>query len=134
MNTPTPEPFGDPLTAPFWQAAARHELVLQRCAVCGTHQFYPRPFCLSCDSESLAWVATTGLGTIHSVTRVWRQAFPEHPVPYLNALVDLDEGPRLLTIIEADTAAIGDRVRVAWRERENAPPLPVFRPISMERG
>ncbi len=116
----------DPTTEPFWQACAEGRLTVQRCAACGSHQFYPRPFCLSCEATTLEWVEAGGRGTIYSLTTVRIPVTPELPPPYLLALVDLDEGPRLLTNIEAGSASIGDQVEVAWRQREGLPPLPVF--------
>lgn len=118
----------DPTTEPFWQACAEGRLTVQRCTACGSHQFYPRPFCLSCEATALEWVETGGRGTIYSLTTVRIPVTRQLPPPYLLALVDLDEGPRLLTNIEAGSASIGDRVEVAWRQREGLPPLPVFAP------
>lgn len=120
----------DPTTEPFWQACAEGRLTAQRCRTCGTHQLYPRPFCLACEGTSLEWADCTGTGTIYSITTVRIPVADDLPPPYLLALVDLDEGPRLLTNIEADKAGIGERVGVAWRAREGLPPLPVFRPIA----
>lgn len=118
----------DPTTEPFWQACIEHRLLVQKCTSCDAHQFYPRPFCLKCEETALEWVEAAGAGTIYSVTTVRMPVVPELDPPYLLALVDLDEGPRLLTNIEADTANIGDRVKLFWRERRGLPPLPVFAP------
>ncbi len=71
-------------------------------------------------------VPSAGQGTIYSLTTVRIPVTEELPPPYLLALVDLDEGPRLLTNIDAASAGIGDRVTVAWRARDGLPPLPVF--------
>jgi uncharacterized protein len=120
--------IADPTTEVFWQACAEHRLVVQRCSGCGRHQFYPRPFCLSCEATTLEWVEAAGTGTIYSVTTVRVPVIDDLKPPYLLALVDLDEGPRLLTNIEGDGASIGDRVRIAWRSRGNLPPLPIFKP------
>jgi uncharacterized OB-fold protein len=127
------EPFGDPMHAPFWEAARRRELVVQRCRACGAHQFFARPFCVACDGGEVEWVRASGFGTVYSMTTVYRQASPDFAVPYVNALVELDEGPRLLTGIVGGSCAIGDRVRVAWRERPGAPPLPMFTPLEGAR-
>lgn len=54
---------------------------------------------------------------------------PDFPVLYVNAVVELDGGPRLLTTMVGDGGAIGDRVRVVWKDRPSAPPLPLFNPI-----
>jgi uncharacterized OB-fold protein len=123
-----PTPFGDPLTEPFWAAAERHEFVLQRCAGCGAFQFYPRPFCLRCGSADVAWVPSAGTGTIHSQTTVHVPVIPELTPPYVVALIQLDEGPRYTAGIVGGPSAIGDRVRLTWRDREGRPPLPVFTP------
>lgn len=120
--------IADPTTEPFWLACLERRLVVQRCKSCGHHQFYPRPFCLSCEATSLEWVEAKGSGTIYSLTTIRLPVTEELPPPYLLALVDLDEGPRLLTNIEGETAAIGDRVHLGWRARGELPPLPVFRP------
>ena len=117
----------DPTTETFWQACAKHRLIVQRCRTCGAHQHYPRPFCLTCDSNDLDWAETRGTGTIYALTVIRLQVIPELSPPYLLALVDLDEGPRLLTNITDAAARIGDRVRLGWRDRGNGlPPLPVF--------
>ena len=118
------------LTAPFWDAAARHELTIQRCRACGAHQFYPRPFCLACDSADLVWVSAAGTGTVYAMTTVHLQVSPEFEPPYVVAIVQLDEGPRLMTNIVEGGCRIGDRVQVTWRARADAPPLPVFRPAA----
>jgi uncharacterized OB-fold protein len=124
--------FGDPLSAPFWQAAARRELVVQRCRRCGARQLFARPFCLGCDATDLEWTQVSGLGTIYSMTTVRRQVSPEFPAPHVNALVQLDEGPRLLATIVGGPCAIGDRVRVTWKDRSPSPPLPLFEPVRAE--
>ena len=120
--------LADPLMAPYWEAAAEHRLVVQRCSGCGRHQFYPRPFCLACQSDDVVWVEAAGTGTVYSQTTTRLQVLPELPPPYVVALVELDEGPRLVTNIVDGQAAIGERVELAWRDRADGPPLPVFRP------
>ena len=75
----------------------------------------------------MEWVEAAGTGTIYSVTTVRIPVVDELQPPYFLALVDLDEGPRLLTNIDGDSARIGDRVTLAWRSRNGLPPLPIFR-------
>src|SRR5262245_15988207 len=89
------EDYGDPTTVHFWAGAREHRLLIQRCAKCGHHQFYPRPYCLECQSE-VEWVEASGLGTIYSMTTVRVQIGPEFNPPYRVAVVALDEGPRLV--------------------------------------
>ena len=126
--TDTNPDYGDPTTAPFWEAAARHELMVQRCDSCGHHQFYPRPFCLACGGDDLDWAEVSGKGAVYSLTVPRIPVGPGFEPPYPVALVELDEGPRMLTNIVNGEAAIGDRVRLAWKDRKGAPPLPVFEP------
>ena len=118
--------FGDAVTAAFWSAAEKRQLVVQRCGACDAFQFYPRPFCLACDAEQLDWVPAAGVGTVYAVTTVHMRVDPALEPPYVVAVVELDEGPRLVTNLVGDPAGIGERVRVAWRERDGEPPLPVF--------
>lgn len=117
--------YGDALTAPYWAAARRKELALQRCTACGAVQFYPRPFCLACQSDDVEWVPAGGGGVVYSMTTVRIQIAPEFEPPYIVALVELDEGPRILTNI-LGACEIGQRVRLAWKDRGAVPPLPVF--------
>ncbi|MGB2693698.1 MAG: Zn-ribbon domain-containing OB-fold protein [Dehalococcoidia bacterium] len=96
---PKPLPTPTAITKPFWEATKRHKLVLQRCAACQQYVFYPRPFCPACGSSDLAWTDVSGKGTVYSYTvarRPTSRAF-EADVPYVIAIVELDEGPRMLS-------------------------------------
>ena len=125
-QAPAVPAFGDPMTAPFWAAARERRLLIQRCDACGAHQFYPRPLCLKCGVLGMRWVQVRGEGVVYSMTTVRVPVTPELVPPYAVALVELDEGPRLLTNLVGEGLAIGDRVSVQWRERADLPPLPVF--------
>lgn len=126
MTVPSEDAYGDVHTRPFWEAARRRELVVQQCRTCRAHQFYPRPSCLVCDSQDMAWVEVAGTGTVYSATTVHLKVTPDFDPPYMVAIVELDEGPRLLTNLVGLEAKIGDRVEVRWRERQEAPPFPMF--------
>jgi len=128
-QTAEAEEFGDPMTAPFWRAAREHRLLVQRCGGCGAHQFYPRPMCLKCNSLDVSWVEAHGTGTVYSMTTVRVPVTPELEPPYVVALVELDEGPRLLTNLVEGELVIGDRVSVRWRAREPLPPVALFGPF-----
>jgi uncharacterized OB-fold protein len=119
---------GDALTAPYWEGVGRREVVLQHCRSCGSWQAYPRPFCLTCYADELDWSAVTGTGTLYSRTTVRLPVLPELEPPYVVAVVELDEGPRLLTHLVDGDCPIGGRVALTWREREDGEALPVFRP------
>ncbi|MBL7165700.1 MAG: Zn-ribbon domain-containing OB-fold protein [Dehalococcoidales bacterium] len=130
MTEEKKKPYGDPMTFPFWEAAQQHRLLIQHCPACGAHQFYPRPFCLACNSTELEWVEVKGEATIRSMTTVHLQIVPYLVPPYVVAVIELDEGPRMLGNVEGGSPAIGDRIRLAWRERTDAPPLPTW--VSLE--
>jgi uncharacterized OB-fold protein len=116
----TPPALGDPLTEPFWQAAASGELLVQRCRSCGHHQLYPRPHCLACESNGLSWHTSDRTGTAYSVTRVHLALAEDVSPPYPVALVELDEGPRVLAFADP-TVAIGDRVHLRWQAAAHTP-------------
>ncbi len=124
-----PERYGDPTTEPFWEAAERRQLRIQRCRTCGKHQFFPRPVCISCFGTEVDWVEASGNATVYSQTTVRIPVTPELTPPYVVAVVALDEGPRITTNLVGPACRIGDRVKLAWRNREGLPPLPVFGPM-----
>jgi len=123
------EKYGDPTTYEFWEAARRKELVIQHCGECGAYQFYPRPFCLQCGEMDLNWHPVSGKGIIYSMTEVQLPVSQLLEPPYVVALVELDEGPRMLGNIVDSAAEIGNRVKLVWQERDNAPPLPMWTAI-----
>lgn len=126
---PLPQPTD--LTRPYWQAAARGELHMQHCQACNRWQFYPRPFCVHCESDDLQWRAVSGLGRIYTYTVNHRapNPFMKQRLPYVVALVELDEGPRLMANIQGDGAletSIGRRVKVIFEAVSEELALPQF--------
>lgn len=127
MSKPLPKPTAD--TVRFWQACNQEELLYQKCATCGHVQFYPRRSCTKCQGSDLAWLPSSRSGTIHSFTIVHRaanRAF-DADVPFVIALVDLDEGFRMMmNVIGEDRlfAAIGRRVSVCFEPRTPEQKLP----------
>ena len=111
----------DPLTAPFFAAAARGELVVPRCAACDTFVWYPEATCPTCGG-ALTWTAVSGRGRLFSwavVRRAFLPAFADK-VPFVTALVALDEDPsvRLATYVcdaDPETLAADQQVRVDFR-------------------
>jgi len=118
--------FGDPLSAPFWEAATRKQLLLQHCLTCSSYQLYPRPFCVKCMSTSLEWAPSSGRAVVYTKTVVHVPVIPQLIPPYSAAVVELEEGPRLTTNLTETDIAIGERVKLAWRERPGMPPFPIF--------
>lgn len=122
------------LTTPYWEAARRGELVVQRCGACEARTFPPRARCPRCGADALAWAPVSGRGTVYSFT-VARRA--PHPVfagqlPLVVAIVELAEGPRLVTnIVGCDPAdvTVGMAVEVAFEPIDDSDmALPVFTP------
>lgn len=87
-----------PDAVPFWEAAARHALVLPHCLDCDEPFFYPRVLCPACGSRNLAWVTASGRGVLHSFCVQYHCDVPglAEAVPFVTALVDLAEGPRMM--------------------------------------
>lgn len=106
----------------YWQAANEGRLVIRSCRACGEKHFLPRYLCPVCWSDELDWVDASGRGTVHSFTVIRRAPLSSYAerVPYVVALVDLDEGPRMMTNIVGDGAldtSIGDKVAVTFEKR-----------------
>jgi len=118
-------------TAPFWEGCNRSELLLSACEDCAQVFYYPRLYCPNCGSEKLAWRASAGRGTLYSFTHVGVSFYGptwESQIPYTLVLLDLDEGPRMLSRLvgpDRDKVQIGDRVRVEFVEFEKQK-LPYF--------
>ena len=129
---PRPD-LNDAATSPYWEAAARHELMLPRCDGCGLVFFSPRKHCPGCWSGDLSWQSMSGRGTVWTFTEVHVPFYDDtwaDDVPYVVAVIELDEGPRLLAnLVEPDMErlSIGDRVEVTFEDRSEGVSLPVFR-------
>ena len=106
------------------------EFRIQRCASCGTHIHYPRALCPECGSRDLETVRASGRGTVHATSVV--RVRPEHGGDYNIALVDLAEGPRMMTrVVDTDPqdVRIGDAVTAFVGEIEGNKVV-LFRPAS----
>ena len=122
---PTPE------TAAFWEACRNHELLIQHCAQCGYYQFYPRIFCTECNSRDPEWVKSAGTGEVITFTIVRHPVSPAYAddVPYVIALIRLDEGPVLMSNVvqcEPDEVQTGLPVEVVFEPRTNEISIPTF--------
>ena len=130
---PIPEPT--PETEEFWAGARRGELRIQRCNACGNAYFFPRPFCPLCSSNDVAWFTATGRGKLYSYVINHRPAYGfQDYVPYVIAVVQLDEGPRMMTnIIGVDPTPenlpIDLPVEVTWEQQDDTITLPIFRAV-----
>jgi len=130
-----PLPHPTQTSRPFWEGAKAHELRLQRCRACGAHIFYPRAVCPQCLSDDLEWVRASGRGHIYTYTVVRRPAHPafQDDVPYVLAIVELEEGPRLTTNIVGvapEEVRIGMPVEAVFEDVTDEVSLPKFRPVA----
>ncbi len=117
-------------TAPFWEGCDRGELLLRRCEACGERSYYPRRLCPHCGSERLAWERAAGRGTVYSHSEICISFYGgawESQLPYTVVLVDLDEGPRMLSrlVPGSPPARTGSRVALEFVEVEGRK-LPYF--------
>jgi uncharacterized OB-fold protein len=135
MDTPThPNLEGDTLTARYWKALRQGELLFQRCQNCHQAQLPPRGRCTNCLSNELRWEESSGHA--HVVSWVVYH-YPFHKgyadrIPYNVAVVELDEGPRLITNIvgiENDDIRMGMRLELTIEE-EDGLSLARFRPAT----
>lgn len=121
-------------TSEFWAAAREGRLVVQYDRATGKPQWFPRGLSLASGRRDLEWRQVSGNGTLYSWT-VTHSPWPGHEdrVPYVCALVDLDEGVRMLTnVINTDpvTLEVGQRVRLAWQDLANGVRYPAFEVVS----
>jgi uncharacterized OB-fold protein len=127
-----PLPTIDPESAPYWSALKDNRLILKHCRDCGRHHFYPRALCPHCHSDALEWSDARGTGSIYSFTVARRPAGPafKADAPYVVAVIDLDEGARMMTNIvtdDVDAVRIGQRVAVQFDAVTDEVTLPRFR-------
>lgn len=133
LPPPRPLPEITAASAPFWAAARDHRLVVQHCPRCRRFQHFPRPWCTNCLHDVLEFVDATGRGTIYSFTVVRRAANPAFAdrVPYVLALVELDEGVRLTTnVVGCDPGEVraGQRVRATFEDVDAEHTVVLFTP------
>jgi uncharacterized OB-fold protein len=118
--------------AVYYDALRSGKLLYQHCSDCSAAVWYPRAVCPSCGSGRLEWRESARRGTVYSFTRLLRAGNPARAadVPYSVALVDLDEGIRVLGDLADEVAdsPIGQRVHAAIRSMEDGLPTLVFAP------
>ena len=132
MESERPLPVPNADTKPFWDGCRQHQLRFQKCGECGHVRWPPSIICPKCHSQNTEWILSSGRGKIYSYA-VHHQAY--HPafrdkLPYVVAIVELDEGPHLLTNIigsphdqlECDLA-----VTVTWEDVTGEISLPEFK-------
>lgn len=127
LPRPTPE------TAAFWDGCRERRLMIQRCGACGHHQFYPRIICTACMSDQVEWVQAAGSGAVASFSIARRPVSEAYApdVPYVIALIRLDEGPTMMSNVidcEPEGVRIGMPVEVVFEDWTDEITMPKFRP------
>ncbi|MBW7851604.1 MAG: Zn-ribbon domain-containing OB-fold protein [Rhodospirillales bacterium] len=129
-----PRPVVNPWSRPFWEGTRQGKLLIQKCGACGHHVFYPRLSCPDCFAEDLAWVQSSGRGTVYSHTVVMSNAPSAFAadVPYVVAVIRLDEGVQMLSnVVDCDPEhlACDMPVEVVFEKLDDEFTLPKFRPV-----
>ena len=105
--------------------------MVQKCLDCGALTFTPQPACSHCLSPKLEWVNASGRGTVYSYTVIWRPQMPDFEVPYVAAIIDLEEGYQMLSnIVDCDPSEVhvDMPVEVTFRAASDEITLPYFKP------
>ena len=120
----------------FFEGAKQHKLLIQRCTACGTLRHPPRPACAHCRSFDWDTLEASGRGTIYSFVVNHYPQVPAFDYPLVVALVELEEGTRLVANVSGitpETAAIGMAVEVGFEDFDDELSLPVFHPVDETR-
>jgi uncharacterized OB-fold protein len=129
-ETALPRPQPTALSRPFWEAANENRLVLQKCGGCGQFRWTPQILCPHCLCEDFSWEPVSGKGSVHSFTVVHRPPLPAFAAPYVLAVIELAEGPLMLTRLVDDpgpAVAIGAPAEVAFTRLDAEINLYTFR-------
>ncbi len=127
---PRPAPVLDAESAPYWEGTRQGRLLVQRCRQCGRSQLYGRAHCVACRGP-VEWVPASGKGTVYSYTVIHQNPSRSfrHLIPFVVALVDLDEGPRMMSNVVGcppESVEVGSRVRVTFEPVSEEASLPLF--------
>ena len=119
---------------PFWEGARAHRLLLQKCDACGRFWFPPSSHCIHCLSDGYAWTEVKGTARIFSFVTYHRLYHPgwEGELPYVVALIELDEGPRLIASlvgIAPEQVKCDMKVRVMFEDVSPEVTVPKFMPL-----
>lgn len=129
---PVPQPT--PETQHFWDGTRDGELRIQRCTDCSHAYFPPRPFCPECSSRNVAVETASGKATLYSYV-IHHREVPGFTSPYAIAVVQLDEGPRMMTnIVECEQtpeALVLDMpLEVTFEQLDDEISIPLFKPAA----
>ena len=130
-----PVPASNALTEPFWAATKEHKLVVQHCTGCDKLVWYPREICPGCwTMEGIEWQELSGKGRLHTYTVIRQAADPwfQQRVPYVYGVVELDEGPRMISGIqcEIEDAVCDMPVEAVFEDLDDDWTIVQFKPVS----
>ena len=130
-----PSPMADAITLPWWEAAAEHRLVVQRCMSCGHMRLPPAPVCPECRAFESDWKEVSGRGEVYTYTIVHRPIAAEQALPFVIAVISLEGagGVRMISnLVDIEPAAleIGLPVEIAWEDMSGDLAVPRFRPVA----
>lgn len=130
LPEPTPE------TRKYWDGLASGSLRIQQCIPMKHSYFYPRTSCPVCGTEDVEWVTASGRARLHSYVISHRPA-PGFSPPYVIAVVELEEGPRMMTNIVGVPPLAGQldldmELVVEFEARSDEITVPLFRPATAE--
>ncbi len=117
-------------STPFWEGVQHNKLMMQKCKSCGTWLNPPRPMCPKCRSQEDEWVAVKGTGKIYSWVTFNESPHPAFQAPYEAVLVELDEGPRIVSNmvgVKPEELKIGMAVEVTFEKVADDLTLPKFK-------
>jgi uncharacterized OB-fold protein len=128
-----PPPLADAITLPFWQAAAEHRLVVQRCTTCEHTRHPPAPLCPECRSTESDWDQLPGRGEVYSYTAVHRPVAADQTLPFIIAVIALEDSGGLRMIsnlvdVDPEELEIGMPVELVWEDMSEELAMPRFRP------
>lgn len=122
-------------TKPFWEGSKEHQLRFQKCRSCGHVRWPASVICPKCYSDQPDWIVASGKGKVYSFVvhhRTFDKAF-EQELPYVAALVELEEGPIFLSSIvdlRPEEVKINMPVEVTWKDITQEFSIPKFKPLS----
>ena len=122
-------PTSSALADAFYAGCREGKLLLQHCTDCDKPQFYPRILCSHCGGRNLVWRPASGRGRIATFTIVRQPVSPAYEAPYVVALIDLEEGPRMMSHIvrcDPERVRIGQLVCVTFEAWSDTLTMPVF--------
>ena len=129
-----PMPLADTISLPWWEAAAEHRLVVQRCTECQTTRHPPAPVCPECRSHHSDWQPVPGRGEVYTYTIVYRPIAAEQTLPYVVAVIALEDSGGLRMIsnlvdVDPESVEIGMPVELVWEDMSDELAIPRFRPV-----